>query len=139
VEWFSEVESYDILEPEPAPVSGSAETIPLTFQGASKSIVCYGAGLEVRLGPRVVVYGGAAHNESAFVAERDTFAAWDLTDITSGFTYDTTHATFALGIGYAWGAKTLEPAVRPVGAAPLPAQEARLTRWTISFGASFHH
>jgi hypothetical protein len=140
VEWFSEVETYDILEPEPALVSGSAETIPLTFEGASMSIACYGGGLEVRLGPRVVLYGGAAHNESAFVAERDTFAAWDLTDVTSGFTFETGRATLALGLGYAWGANTIVPAIAPVGSDAAPtSREARLTRWTFSVGASFHH
>jgi hypothetical protein len=139
-EWFSEVESYDILKPEAAPISGSAQTIPLRFEGASKSIVCYGGGLEVRLGPRVVLYGGVAHNESAFVAERDTFAAWDLTDATSGFTFEAGRATLALGVGYAWGSNAVVPAIVPVGSdGPPTSHEARLTRWTISFGASFHH
>ena len=37
VEWFSAVAPYDILTPEPAPVAGSATTVPLTFQGRARA------------------------------------------------------------------------------------------------------
>jgi hypothetical protein len=30
-EWFSSVAAYDILQPEPAPIAGSSETVPLTY------------------------------------------------------------------------------------------------------------
>jgi hypothetical protein len=138
VEWFSHVAEYDILEPDPAPIAGSSETVPLTYRGESRSVVCFGAGLEQHLGGRLVLYGGAAHNESAYVANRDTFAAWNLTDLTGGFTFDTSRAKVALGLGYAWGAKVVQrPLVLPNEAAPPSAQEAKFSRWTISVGASF--
>jgi hypothetical protein len=139
VEWFSHVAEYDILEPDPAPVAGRPETIPLTYRGESRSVFCYGAGLEQHLGDRVVLYGGAAHNESAYVASRDTFAAWDLTDLTAGFTFDTGRAKVAFGLGYAWGSKAVQqPIVLPDQSGPPPTDEAKFSRWTISVGASLN-
>jgi hypothetical protein len=138
VEWFSSVAAYDILRPDPAPVAGSSETVPLVYRGEARSVVCYGLGLEQHLGQGFVVYGGAAHNESAYVAGRDAFAAWDLTDLTTGLTFDTGRAKLALGFGYAWGSKELPQAIVPPGeAGPPPTRDATFSRWTISMGASF--
>jgi len=138
VEWFSHVAEYDILEPDPATIAGSSETIPLTYRGESRSVVCYGIGLEQHLGSRLMLYGGAAHNESAYVANRDSFAAWDLTDVTAGFTLDTGQAKVAFGLGYAWGAKAVQqPIVLPDASGPPPTSDAKFSRWTISVGASF--
>lgn len=136
VEWFSSVGAYDILHPEPAPVAGRPETVPLTYEGEARSVLCYGLGLEHHLGGRVVLYGGAAHNESAYVPERDAFAAWDLTDLTGGFTLDTGRAKVALGLGYAWGASDLPQVIAPPDQAR-PTREAHFSRWTVSIGASF--
>jgi hypothetical protein len=137
-EWFSSVAPYEILTPEPAPVAGSAETVSLVYRGEATSVVCYGVGVEQRLGERLVLYGGAAHNESAYIPERDTFAAWDLTDLTGGFTLATGRAMLAFGIGYAWGTNPVTTGVQAPGLpeGPTPA-DARFSRWTLSFGASF--
>jgi len=138
VEWFSHVTEYDILEPDPAPIAGSSETVPLTYRGESRSVFCYGAGLEQHLAQRIVLYAGAAHNASAYVANRDTFAAWDLTDLTGGLTFGTGRAMIALGLGYAWGAKAIpQPVVPPDQTGPPRTNEATFSRWTISAGASF--
>lgn len=136
-EWFSAVEAYDILAPEPAPVAGSTETVSLTYRGESDDVFCYGVGLEQRVGDRVVIYGGAAHNESAYVAERDSFAAWDLTDVTFGLTLETGRATLAFGVGYAWGGNPIPQAVVPPVQSAAPTVDAQFSRWTLSFGASF--
>jgi hypothetical protein len=139
VEWFSSVAAYDILQPDPAPVAGSSETIPLAYRGEADSVVCYGVGLEQNLGNRVILYAGAAHNESAWVAGRDSFAAWDLTDFTAGFTFTTGRAKVALGLGYAWGSKELpQPLVLADDAGPPPTVDAKFSRWTISVGASLN-
>jgi hypothetical protein len=137
VEWFSSVAAYDILQPDPAPVAGSSETVPLTYRGEADSVICYGVGLEQHVGDRVVLYAGAAHNESAWVAERDAFAAWDLTDFTTGLTFATGRAKLALGLGYAWGSKELpQPLVLADETGPPPTVDAKFSRWTISVGAS---
>jgi hypothetical protein len=136
-EWFSSVSAYDILQPEPAPVAGSSTTIPLEYRGEAKSVVCYGVGLEQHLGSRLALYGGAAHNGSAYVPLRDSFAAWNLTDVSGGFTLATGRATLALGIGYAWGKSPLPQIVVPPEEASPPTREASFSRWTFSFGASF--
>lgn len=138
VEWFSAVEAYDILRPDPAPVAGRSETVPLVYRGEADTVLCYGVGLEQRLGG-LVLYGGAAHNESAYVPQRDSFAAWDLTDVTFGLTVDTDRATVALGLGYAWGSNPIPQAiVPPEPKQPVQQHEAHFSRWTISFGASFN-
>jgi hypothetical protein len=137
VEWFSSVAAYDILQPDPAPVAGSSETVPLTYRGEADSVICYGLGLEQHVGDRVVLYAGAAHNESAWVAERDAFAAWDLTDFTTGLTFVTGRAKLALGLGYAWGSKELpQPLVLADETGFPPTVDAKFSRWTISVGAS---
>jgi hypothetical protein len=136
VEWFSSVDAYDILDLEPAPVAGSSTTVPLSFRGEAASVFNYGLGLERRLGDRVVLYGGAARNGSAHVPERDTFAAWDLTDLTAGFTFDTGRAKIAFGAGYAWGSGEVTQVTAPPGDTR-PTRTGDFSRWTISLGASF--
>jgi hypothetical protein len=136
VEWFSSVETYDILELEPAPVAGTTSTIPLRFQGAAESVVNVGAGLEQRLTDRVTLYGGVARDSSAYVPERDTFGAWDLVDVTVGFTYDTSRARVAFGAAYAWGSGEVTQVIAPPDQ-PRPTLPADFTRWTFSIGASF--
>ena len=84
VEWFSAVDPYDILEPQAAEVAGSSATIPLTYVGAAKSVVNFGAGLEHRLGDTTTLYGGIARNNSPWEAQSETLASWDLTDVTAG-------------------------------------------------------
>jgi hypothetical protein len=138
VEWFASVDPYDILLLDPAPIAGSPETVPLSYTGAAESVVNFGLGLEQRLGESVVLYGGAARNHSAYVAQRDAFASWDLTDVTVGLTVDRGRRRFALGIGYAWGGDELPQVVEPPGQpTPTPTRDASYSRWTISMGASF--
>jgi hypothetical protein len=136
LEGFSSVAAYDILQPEPAPIAGSSQTVSLTYRGEARGVFCYGIGLEQHLGERVVLYGGAAHNESAYVANRDAFASWDLTDLTGGLTFDRGRAKLALGVGYAWGTSDLPQVVVPPGQTPATL-EAHFSRWTFSIGASF--
>jgi hypothetical protein len=137
-EWFSAVGAYEVLSPEPAPVSGRSETVPLTYRGQADDVACYGLALEKRAGA-LVLYGALAHNESAYVAGRDSFAAWDLTDATLGFTLDTSRALVALGASYAWGSKPLQQEIVPPGVSqPASVTEAHFSRWTFSVGASFH-
>jgi hypothetical protein len=138
VEWFSAVAPYDILSPEPAPVAGSPETVPLEFRGAGKSIVNFGVGLERQLSGRLTLYGGVARNASVWVPESETLASWDLVDVTAGVSLSRGSSRLALGLGYAWGSGELLQAVEPPGAVgPVPTTEARFSRWTISIGASF--
>jgi hypothetical protein len=137
-EWFSAVDAYEILSPEPAPVSGRSETVPLTYRGQADDVACYGLALEKRVGA-LVLYGALAHNESAYVAGRDSFAAWDLTDATLGFTLDTSRALVAFGASYAWGSKPLQQEIVPPGQTqPASLTEAHYSRWTFSVGASLH-
>ena len=100
-EWFSAVAAYDILQPEPES-HGPPRTIALVYQGEADGAACSAWARAARQQP-FRLYGGAAHDESAYVPQRDSFAAWDLTDITGGFTLDTDRATLAFGLGYAWG------------------------------------
>ena len=138
VEWFSAVAPYDILTPEPAPVAGSATTVPLTFQGAGESILNFGVGLERRLSDRLTLYGGAARNASTWRPESETLAAWDLVDVTAGVSFDRGRSRLALGVGYAWGTGDLPRAITPPDArGQVSTTEARFSRWTISLGASF--
>jgi hypothetical protein len=138
VEWFSAVDPYDILEPQAAEIAGSTATIPLTYVGAAKSVVNFGAGLEHRVGDTTTLYGGVAQNSSPWQAESETLASWDLTDVTAGVTFERAGARVAFGVGYAWGTdeirRTIEP---PTGAGEVPASvAAEYSRWTFSIGLS---
>jgi hypothetical protein len=138
VEWFSAVDPYDILQPEPAPVAGSTATIPLTFVGAADSVVNFGAGVERRLSERFTLYGGAARNASPWRAESETIASWDLTDVTAGVALKRGRSRLALGVGYAWGRNELPRAIVPPGqTGQTPTTEGKFSRWTLSVGASF--
>ena len=77
-----------------------------------------------------------ARNQSAHVPERDTFAAWDLTDVTAGFTFDAGRAKIAFGAGYAWGSDEVAQVIAPPGDTR-PTRPASFSRWTFSLGASF--
>jgi hypothetical protein len=137
VEWFSEIAPYDILTPEPAPVAASASTVPLEFQGASKSIVNFGIGLEHRLTDRFTLYGGAARNASTWTPESEHLASWDLVDVTAGVSLNRGRSRLAFGLGYAWGSGDLPQAIVPPDASgQRPTTEAKFSRWTISLGAS---
>jgi hypothetical protein len=139
VEWFSAVDPYDILEPEPAPVAGTSTTIPLTFVGAARSVVNFGAGIEHRLGERFTLYGGAARNASSWTEQSETVASWDLTDVTAGFTLDRGRSRLAFGAGYAWGKHDLQRPIQPPDQTGPPATvEASFSRWTFSIGASIN-
>jgi hypothetical protein len=137
VEWFSSVDPYDVLAPEPAPVAGRPETIPLTYEGAARSVVNVGVGVERRLSDTVVLYGAAARNSSAHVDGTDSFASWDLDDVTAGVTLDRGSRTLALGVGYARGSDSLPQLVAPPGESAPPPRQATFSRWTISVGVSF--
>ena len=137
LEWFSAVDPYDILEPEPAPVTGSSATIPLTFVGAAKSVVNFGVGLEQRLGERYTLYGGVARNASPWREESETIASWDLTDVTAGVTLNRGHSRLAFGVGYAWGKNDLPQLIAPPGeTGQAPAAEGTFSRLTFSVGVS---
>jgi hypothetical protein len=138
-EFFSAVPVYDILTPEPAPIAGNDATIDLSFQGQARQVLNYGAGLELRVGKRMVLFGGAARNGSAYVPERETIAAWNMTEMTTGFTLDRGRRKVAFGVGYAWGSGFLPQLVVPPVAAALSDEgsKAHYSRWTFSFGASF--
>jgi hypothetical protein len=136
-EWYSAVDPYDILTPEPAPAAGSPATVPLAFRGASKSIVNFGAGLERQLSDRFTLYGGAARNASAWRPEAETLASWDLVDVTAGVSLDRGGSRLAFGLGYAWGTHDLPQAIVPPDeTGQPPTTQARFSRWTISVGAS---
>ena len=140
VEWVSAISVYDILKLEPAPVAGSPQTIPLFYQGEALSVVNLGMGFEHQLGESVRAYGGAARNKSSYVAGRDTFSPWDLTDITLGLSVDRGRRRLALGVGYAWGSGELQQLVGPPDeSGPLPNRPGRYSRWRISLGASFNN
>lgn len=138
-EWFSAVEPYEILSPEPAPIAGSEATVPLAFTGAASSVVNFGIGLERQLDERLALYAGAARNASPWRPESETLASWNLTDVTAGFTVKTSRARVAIGIGYAWGdgtvPRTIDPPFQPRSA---DTSQASFSRWTFSVGASTH-
>lgn len=137
VEWFAGVEPYEILSPDPAPVAGSATTIPITFQGASDDVVNFGAGVEHRIGGRFTLYGGAARNASTWRPESETLATWDLVDVTAGVSFERGRSRLALGVGYAWGSEDLPRVVLPPDVTgPPPVTSARFSRWTFSVGGS---
>jgi len=137
VEWFSAVDPYDILEPEPATVAGSSATVPLTYVGAAKSVVNFGAGLEQRVGDTTTLYGGVARNNSAWREESETLGSWDLTDATAGITFERFGSRIAFGVGYAWGTGDLpRPNTPPNDTSARPAAKADFSRWTFSIGFS---
>lgn len=137
-EWFSSTDPYTILEPQPAPIAGSADTVDLVFTGAAESVFNVAVGLEQSLGDRWVAYAGAARNASAYVPRRQSFAAWDLTEVTAGVTFDRGGPKWALGVGYAWGSDEIVQVILPPGSSAEPPRPADFSRWTISFGASFN-
>ena len=137
VEWFSSVDPYDILEPEPAPVAGSSTTVPLAFRGEAASVFNYGLGVEQRLGDRVALYGGVARNAVGLRPERDSFAAWDLTDVTAGFTFDTGPGEDRLRGGLRVGQRRGGAGHRPPRRLAPRRRAASFSRWTFSLGASF--
>ncbi|HET9317985.1 MAG TPA: hypothetical protein VFQ51_20490 [Vicinamibacteria bacterium] len=137
VEWFSGVDPYEILSPEPAPVAGTATTIPITFQGAADAVVNFGVGVEHRMGSRFTLYGGAARNASSWRPESETLATWDLVDVTAGLSFERGSSRLAIGVAYAWGSEDLPRVVLPPDVpGPAPLTSARFGRWTFSLGGS---
>jgi hypothetical protein len=134
VEWFSAIDPYDILEPQSAAVAGSDETVPLTYVGAARSVVNYGAGLEHKVGDTTTLYAGVARNASPWREEAETLAAWDLTDASGGISFERWGARVAVGVGYAWGSHEIVRAIAPPDAPAPSSVEADFHRWTLSVG-----
>jgi hypothetical protein len=137
VEWYSAVDPYSILEPDPAEIAGSSTTIPLTYVGAAKSVVNFGAGFERRVGDTATLYAGLARNNSPWREESETLATWDITDATIGFSVERSGGRIALGVGYGWGKNALPLAITPPDQiATGTTTEAEFSRWTFSIGLS---
>jgi hypothetical protein len=103
VEWFSAIDTYDILQPAPAPVAGRGpkHPDPVPRRGRERR--------ELRRRLRARPRGHPAplrrRRPQLFDLhpERDTFSPWDLTDVTAGLSVDRGRMRFAVGLGYAWG------------------------------------
>ncbi len=136
-EWFAAVDPYSILEPEAAPVAGSSATVPMTYGGAAKSVVNFGAGLEQKVGDTTTLYAGAARSNSSWREESETLASWDLNETTVGISFERFGSRIAFGVGYAWGASDLpRPIAPPSDTGSQEPVEANFTRWTFSLGFS---
>ncbi|MFN8093084.1 MAG: hypothetical protein U0599_12845 [Vicinamibacteria bacterium] len=136
-EWFSAVDPYGILEPEPATVAGSSRSVPMTYLGAAKSVVNFGAGLEQKVGDTTTLYAGASRNNSAWREESETLATWDLTEATVGIAFERFGSRIAVGVGYTWGTGDLPRAIAPPSDTTSPAPvTADFTHWTFSLGFS---
>ena len=104
-EWFNGVGSFKVLDPEPAPIVGTEETIPLTLTRKTESIVNYGIGIEHTFEARDYgLYASLTRDNSAWNPESlDAISVWDLTHLRFGLTLGAGQSQWAVGLGYAWG------------------------------------
>ena len=138
-EWYAAVDPFEILSPEPAPIVGSDETVPLVFPREAASVFNYGVGVQHRLpGRSLTLYGSLSRDHSARgAASLDTISDWDLTQIRGGVTVGTKGIEWGVGGGFAWGQETVPRLPPPVEGPEGGTARASVKRFSIFFALAF--
>lgn len=138
VEWFGSVERFDVLSPEPAPITGTDETLPLGFPREVDSVVNYGVGAEHRLSPGTALYASLFQDHSSRGADSvDSVSDWDLTHVRAGVTLTTQGIEWGVGGGYAWGRENVPRLPPPLEIESGETTRARFQRWSIFLALAF--
>jgi len=139
VEWFGGVSRFDILSPDPAPVTGSDQTVPLAFPREVDSVFNYGVGIEHRLSGRgLTLYASFLRDHSARgPGSFDTISDWDMTHVRGGVTVGTGAVEWGVGGGYAWGRENVPRLPAPDAVDNDQTARARVDRFSLFIALAF--
>jgi hypothetical protein len=105
-EWYSDVETYKVLDPEPAVWESTGEPVVFPLEHELDGLINWGIGLEHKFSNGVSAYGGFATDLSAASAGSSVNLAlttWDIYQVVAGTSFTLAKTSLNLGLGYAFG------------------------------------
>jgi hypothetical protein len=138
-EWYGGVSRFEILSPDPAPVTGSDQTVPLAFPREVDSVFNYGVGVEHRFSGRdLALYASFFRDHSSRGPDSlDTLSDWDLTHVRAGVTVGTEGIQWGIGGGYAWGREDVPRLSPPDATVTEGTARASVNRFSIFLALAF--
>jgi hypothetical protein len=108
-EWYSSIERYDVLEPEPFVGQSTRDTLQLQLIGKTSSVLNVGLGVQHHLSESLDAFFGFNTDFSAAPSEDSVqsiyFTRWDLYHFSSGLQFLFGSAQVTLGLGYVFGSE----------------------------------
>ena len=119
VQYFSGIDLYDIMEPEPGAFVRPIDLAPeiqsdefLSLRSAAESVVNVALGYEYRLNDNLSLLGSIRSDMSYFDPEvnrsvgiKSTISSWDIYHFTGGITLDRENSSLSLGLLFSTGSK----------------------------------
>ena len=142
-EWFSNIDSYSVIDSEPFRSQTSGELIINDLTHESKSIINYGIGLDYILRKDFILSGGFVTDFTTKIKNTETnlspAASWDIYHISAGASFPIGGSETTLGISYSFGNEVFENTVniRPDSNDPITSireTEVSFSRIKILFG-----
>lgn len=120
-EYFAAVDEYSVLA-SPAPATGPGVTgVDVDYRYAAKAIWNGGFGVEYRFSENGTAYGAYISDRSSFQQVQGTpvvASGWDINHLSGGVALVVGGTELTVGMGYAWGGKTIQRQVPPTGDLP---------------------
>jgi len=113
-EWFDAVSSYPALELPGFVVSTAGDTLFLESSTAARAVFNVGVGLEYVFTDRFKLYASMITDFSSATGNPEdifTTSTWDLYQVSLGSKFAVSDVSLILGLGYAYGSKSLESAL----------------------------
>lgn len=110
-EWFNEVSSFNIMEPDDFKAQSSGETLSYDLSYELNSVFNFGFGVKHIFSENFTFYGGITNDKSAYVpGSNNKFAVsnWDIVHIRSGGKFNIDKLSITLGLGYGFSGKFLD-------------------------------
>ena len=110
-EWFNEVSSFNIMDPDDFQAQSSGETLSYNLSYELNSVFNFGFGIKHIFSENFTFFGGIINDESAYVpGSNNKFAIsnWDIVHIRSGGEFNIDNLSIALGLGYGFSGKFLD-------------------------------
>ena len=104
MEWFGEVEHYQVMQTDVFDSPTTGETYEHIVDHALDSVLNWGLGLERHLSSGVTLYGSYVKDNSAYAgADKSSVSVstWDLHHLMGGAGFRVAGTDFTLGVGYA--------------------------------------
>jgi hypothetical protein len=105
-EWYSDVETFKVLDPEPAVWESTGEPVDFPLEHELGGLINWGIGLEHNFSNGVAVYGSFSTDLSASSAGSSANLAlttWDIYQVIAGTSFTLAKTDLNLGLGYAFG------------------------------------
>lgn len=107
-EWFSEIDTYDVMELASFESQATGETVNLPLRHKAASVVNFGAGVEHDFKERITGFLSFNTDQSSYDAESDVaVTGYDIYHCAGGANFELKRTELMLGLRYAWGSQDI--------------------------------